>query len=123
MNVSFSDFFRVPAKTVEQYGAFDVSLLADLPLFVDPFLLFNSKKPAYRKLHDGIIDYLRFLREKSSDQGLDPHLLKAWYRFPEIHQNWLGFSRSGNRGRGLGLMFATALHGNLGALFRNFGQE
>jgi hypothetical protein len=123
MNVSFSDFFRVPAKTVEQYGAFDVSLLADLPLFVDPFLLFNSRKPAYQKLHDGIIDYLKFLREKSSDQGLDPHLLQAWYRFPEIHQNWLGFSRSGNRGRGLGLMFATALHGNLGALFRNFGQE
>ncbi len=123
MNVSFSDFFNVPAKTVEQYGAFDISLLADLPLFVDPFLLFNSKKPAYRALHDRMIDYLKFLREKSNDQNLDLDLLQAWYRFPEINQNWLGFSRSGNRGRGLGSMFATALHKSLGALFRDFGDE
>jgi hypothetical protein len=36
-------------------------LLADLPLFVDPFLLFNSRKPKYRALHDPIIKYLRFL--------------------------------------------------------------
>ena len=62
MKVLFSDFFRVDSDAVEQYGAFDISLLADLPLFVDPFLLFNSKKPEYRQLHDKIIRYLRFLR-------------------------------------------------------------
>ena len=55
----FSDHFGVHRKIVEQYGAFDISLVADLPLFVDPFLLFASAKPEYRKLHDGIIDYLR----------------------------------------------------------------
>ena len=69
MNVSFSDFFKVPAKTVDKYGAFNISLLADLPLFVDPFLLFNSKKPAYRKLHDEMVRYLRFLRDKSTGPG------------------------------------------------------
>ncbi len=123
MNVSFSDFFKIPADTVQKYGAFNISLLADLPLFVDPFLLFNSKKPAYRALHDEMIRYLRFLRDKSSDAGLDPHLIKAWYLFPEVSQNWLGFSKSGNRGRGLGRVFADALHQNLGALFRDFGSE
>jgi hypothetical protein len=123
MNVSFSDFFKVPAKTVEQYGAFDISLLADLPLFVDPFLLFNSKKPVYRKLHDQMIGYLRFLREKSSLADLDPDLIRAWYLFPEVSQNWLGFSKAGNKGRGLGRVFADALHQNLGALFRDFGNE
>lgn len=123
MNVSFSDFFNIPAKTVEQYGAFNISLLADLPLFVDPFLLFNSKKPAYRKLHEEMIRYLRFLRDKSSGANLDPHLIGAWYVFPEVSQNWLGFSKSGNQGRGLGRVFAAALHQNLGALFRDFGSE
>src|ERR1700682_5355520 len=102
MNVTFSDFFQVPAATVEQYGAFDISLLSDLPLFVDPFLLFNSKKPEYQSLHKEMIEYLRFLREKSEDQQLDEGLIKAWYRFPEVGQNWLGFSVAGNRGRGLG---------------------
>ena len=42
-----------------------ISLVSDLPLFIDPFLLFNSDKPEYRRLPDSIIDYLRFLRDKS----------------------------------------------------------
>jgi hypothetical protein len=68
----FSDFFGVRKSALNKYGAFDISLLADLPLFVDPFLLFNSKKPKYRALHDRMIEYLRFLKEKStSDQGLE----------------------------------------------------
>ena len=57
------------------------------PLFVDPFLLFNSKKPKYRALHDRMIEYLRFLKEKSAaDQSLDSGLLTAWYMFPEVEQ-------------------------------------
>ena len=123
MNLSFSDFFGVPARTVEKYGAFNISLLADLPLFVDPFLLFNSKKSEYRKLHDQMIEYLRFLRDKSANQQLDPGLIHAWYFFPEVKQNWLGFSYSGNQGRGLGRKFAYALHANLGQLFKTFGNE
>ena len=123
VDLLFSDFFEVPQKTVDRHGAFDISLVADLPLFVDPFLLFNSRKRKYRKLHDQMIEYLRFLRDKSSNQHLDPGLIRAWYLFPEIRQNWLGFSLTGNRGRGLGKGFANALHINLGQLFRSFGDE
>lgn len=123
MDVLFSDFFKVSQATVEKYGAFDISLVADLPLFVDPFLLFNSKKPKYRELHDQMIAYLRFLRDKSANQELDAGLIGAWYVFPEIKQNWLGFTLSGNAGRGLGKKFADALHVNLGQLFKSFGNE
>src|SRR5215467_7770646 len=123
VNLLFSDFFEVPQKAVERHGAFDISLVADLPLFVDPFLLFNSRKRKYRKLHDQMIEYLRFLRDKSANQQLDRGLIRAWYVFPEIKQNWLGFSLTGNRGRGLGKEFANALHTNLGRLFRSFGNE
>ena len=42
--IYFSDAFEVSPQILEEYGAFDVSLLNDLPLFIDPFLLFNSKK-------------------------------------------------------------------------------
>jgi hypothetical protein len=119
----FSDFFEVSAADLKRYGAFNVSLVSDLPLFIDPFLLFNSRRPEYRQLHRGIIDYLRFLRQKSNNQRLEPGLIKALYRFSEVNQNWLGFAEKGNRGRGLGTKFATSLHRNLGRLFTNFGAE
>src|ERR1035441_4545740 len=105
----FSDFFGVRKSALNKYGAFDISLLADLPLFVDPFLLFNSKKPKYRTLHDRMIEYLRFLKEKSTaDHNLDPGLLTSWYMFPEVSQNWLGVSASGNQGHGVGATPAQA---------------
>jgi hypothetical protein len=124
MRVYFSDFFDVDRKVIDKYGAFDVSLLADLPLFVDPFLLFNSKRHIYRKLHARIIAYLRFLRDKSTAQSqLSTGLIHAWYMFPEVEQNWLGFSAKGNRGPGLGKGFAESLHANLNRIFGSFGSE
>ena len=123
MNVYFSDVFQVSSESLEQYGAFNLSVLTDLPLFIDPFLLFNSKKPEYQNLHNEIINYLSFLRDKSRTTQLDRGLLGAWYRFAEVKQNWFGFCISGNQGRGLGPKFAMALHSNLHNLFTDFGQE
>ncbi|MDP1571938.1 MAG: hypothetical protein Q8L86_18225 [Vicinamibacterales bacterium] len=121
--IYFSDAFRVATKTLEEYGAFDVSLINDLPLFIDPFLLFNSDAPTYRRLHDQIIEYLRFLRDKAGAGPVPEGLLRAWFTFPEVRQNWLGYSLSGNRGSGLGLDFAKGLARNLSTLFHSFGAE
>src|SRR5690242_6957214 len=123
MDIYFSDHFKVDPDDLEKYGAFNVSLVADLPLFIDPFLLFNSKKPKYRALHDRIIGYLGFLRDKSDSGSINSGLLNAWYRFPEVRQNWLGFTVNSNRGSGLGHDFAVALHANLHKLFSDFGNE
>ena len=51
----FTDVFGVDPKILDAYGAFNVSLVNDLPLFIDSFLLFNSDNPEYRQLHDDII--------------------------------------------------------------------
>ncbi|MEI6042523.1 MAG: hypothetical protein WCQ00_03075 [bacterium] len=118
----FSDYFDVSEEVIKQYGAFNISLVADLPLFIDPFLLFHSKKTEYQELHEEIIEYLRFLKNKSSS-SINPGLLSAWYRFPEVKQNWFGFTNNGNGGRGLGNKFASALNGNLENIFRDFGKE
>ena len=123
MKQYFSDFFEVLPEAIEEYGAFNVSLLADLPLFIDPFLLFNSDKAEYQHLHDQIITCLRFLRDKSTNAELSKGLIKAWYRFPEIKQNWLGFSATSNKGSGLGQDFARELHQNLHRVFTDFGKE
>lgn len=117
MQLYFSDLFGVPEEALAEYGAFNISLVTDLPLFVDPFLLFTSDNPEYRALHESMIEYLRFLRRKSLAGGLGRGLLKAWYHFPEVKQNWLGFCVSGNTGRGLGGHFASALNRNLGHVF------
>ncbi|WP_298908150.1 hypothetical protein [uncultured Nostoc sp.] len=123
MAIFFSDFFEVSPDLIEEYGAFNISLINDLPLFVDPFLLFNSENPTYKELHEDIIRYMRFLKEMSLSNAINPHLVDAWFTFPEVKQNWLGFSEKGNEGHGLGKDFAKALNKNLNSLFRSFGEE
>lgn len=123
INLYFSDVFDVSPGVLDKYGAFNISLVTDLPLFIDPFLLFNSKKKEYRQLHDDIIKYLRFLKDKSTAGTVSTGLLKSWYHFSEVKENWLGFCASGNTGRGLGKDFARALNDNLRNLFADFGSE
>jgi hypothetical protein len=123
MHLYFSDIFEVSSRVLDKYGAFNISPVTDLPLFIDPFLLFNSKKKEYRQLHDDIIRYLRFLKDKSIAGMVSPALLKSWYHFSEVKENWLGFCVSGNTGRGLGNDFAKALNENLRNLFPDFGAE
>lgn len=123
VNIYFSDFFNVDPSFLEDYGAFNISLINDLPLFIDPFLLFNSKKKEYQDLHLSIIEYVTFLREKSYRHVIQPGLLSNLFSFHEIKQNWLGYSKIGNKGSGLGLEFAKALNKNLNYIFKDFGEE
>ena len=113
MATFFSDYFGVDEATIEDFGALNISLINDLPLFIDPFLLFNSENKEFNDLHDQIIAYLVFLRDRASRAKSDEGLLRSWYCFSEVKQNWLSFSISGNSGSGLGLDFARALCTNL----------
>jgi hypothetical protein len=122
LRIYFSDFFDVDPDLISNYGAFNISLINDLPLFIDPFLLFDSEKAEYKQLHADMIKYVRFLKSQSS-QALPPGLIKGWFHFPEIKENWLGFSEKGNGGRGLGPQFAKALKVNLTTVFKDFGDE
>lgn len=123
VRIYFSDFFDVAPEVLEEYGAFNISLIKDLPLFIDPFLLFDSEEAHYQSLHDEIIRYLKFLRDVSSDESISAGLLDNWFRFSEVKQNWLGFSKTGNNGSGLGTDFASSLRRNLHCVFGDFGSE
>lgn len=122
MELHFAQHYGIDPKALRDYGAFDISVASDLPLFVDPFLLFNSEKDEYQHLHAEILKYLVFLRDKAA-ADLDPALIKNLYRFKEVKQNWLGFTVLGNGGSGLGQGFAVALHSSLGTILSNFGKE
>lgn len=123
-SIYFSDIFNINHSAVEKYGALDVSLVCDNPAFVDPFLIFAN--PKYKKLHDFIIEYLKFLRDlslRNQGQELDPGSFSHYYKFPEVKQAWLGYSVSGNAGLGLGKDFAKSLYKNLHKIFSRFGEE
>ncbi len=119
----FADYFKIDEATLDKYGAFNISLVNDLPLFIDPFLLFGSSKPVYKQLHNDILKYLTFLKSKSTKRKLTTAEIDSWYRFPEVRQNWLGYSRSGNYGQGLGRQFGDAMSENMGLVFGDLNRE
>lgn len=123
IGVHFTDVFNVSRDDLERYGAFNVSLIADMPLFIDPFLLFSSEKKEYQDLHKQILDYLSFLKKKADEGVTDEGLIYSWYTFPERRQNWLGYSQLGNGGRGLGRLFARNMHSVMPTAFKDLGNE
>lgn len=123
MKIYFSDFFGIDQDILEEYGAFNISLINDLPLFIDPFLLFGSKKEQYQKLHDDILKYLSFLKGKAEQGVNNLAQIKAWYLFPEVKQNWFGYSVVGNSGSGLGEKFGRAMSASMHIVFDDLGRE
>lgn len=122
--IKFSTYFSVNKKDLDKEGFFNISLISDLPLFIDPFHLFYNSDKNYQKLHKSIISYLCFLREISSKYNaskIPESIINSYYKFPEVKQNWFGFSYIGNDGHGLGKKFAKALNANFNELFTDFG--
>ncbi|MGN6402328.1 MAG: hypothetical protein ACTHMD_17850 [Flavisolibacter sp.] len=123
MKIYFTDFFNILEDTLEKYGAFNVSLINDLPLFIDPFLLFGNKKTEYQKLHESILKYLSFLKSKSEVGISELSQIKSWYLFSEVKQNWFGYSKVGNGGSGLGEKFGKAMSSSMHIVFDDLGKE
>lgn len=97
VGVYFSDFFDIDEDIIESYGAVNISLINDLPLFIDPFLLFNSERIEFQRIHQEMISYLLFLQVQAEKSAvLTAGMRKAWFSFSEVKQTWLGFSLSGN---------------------------
>lgn len=113
----FNEIFEVDEAILESYGAFNISLINDLPLFIDPFLLFASENETYQTLHKRIIEYLIYLRDRTIAGNLDSGATKHLCHFSEIKQTWLGFSEIGNSGLGLGANFAISIKNGLQKYF------
>ncbi|HXI01285.1 MAG TPA: hypothetical protein VNI52_13540 [Sphingobacteriaceae bacterium] len=123
MKIYFTDFFDIDPSVLEDYGAFNISLINDLPLFIDPFLLFGSKNTDYQQLHSNILQYLTFLKSKAELGVTDISQVKSWYLFPEVKQNWFGYSKVGNGGSGLGEKFGRAMSSSMHIVFDDLGKE
>lgn len=114
----FSEYFNIKLEDIQKYGAIDISLVADIPMFIDPILIFNSNKKEYKQLHEDIIKYMYFLAEKAKNK-LDDKEIKTWFTFKEVCNNWLGFSMSGNKGQALNIGFGKTLYENISFILNN----
>jgi len=116
----FSEYFEIDGDVLDAYGALNICIDTDLPLFIDPFLLFSSKKSEYIELHEQIVNHLIQLKNlTTNNQNSDIRL----FQFPEVKQNWLGLCKWGNNGRGLGPKFARDLIKAFNGFYSNFGSE
>ena len=95
-HIYFSDFFQIDPEILDSYGAMDISLLNDLPLFIDPFLIFCSEDTECQRMHDEIVKYIVYLRDFALDnEAPERKYLKYYYCFPEVRQTYLGFCQRG----------------------------
>jgi hypothetical protein len=117
----FNEYFDIEETCLDQHGALNICLDADLPLFIDPFLLFASDKKEYQQLHDNIVGHLIRLKEIAIENGSSSD--RSLFKFPEIKQNWLGMCKYGNNGKGLGEKFAKDVISAFNGFYSNFGQE
>ena len=116
----FTEYFDIELAVLDRYGALNICVEADLPLFIDPFLLFASDKPEYQSLHEQIVGHLINLKELAvANAGAGLRL----FQFPEVRQNWLGLCKWGNKGKGLGPNFAKNLIKAFNGFYSNFGSE
>ena len=60
---------------------------------------------------------------KRRGENLTTGEFNHYYKFPEVKQAWLGYSVSGNMGRGLNKDFGYSLYKNLHKIFSKFGDE
>src|SRR5712691_7891607 len=71
----------------------------DLPLAIDPFLLFKSRDSEYRALHGSVLDVfnagIRAVHAEQLDEA------RRILRFPEVPEIGLGYSSSSRRGSGV----------------------
>jgi len=70
-----------------------------------------------------MIKYLVFLKMTAQTGTVSDGIKTALFTFPEVKQNWLGFSMSENRGRGLGDGFASSIISGFNGALRTFGEE
>ena len=72
----------------------------DLPLGIDPFLLYKSRNPNYRELHSLLV--------RTFNAGIDAIRrnrvteARALFDFPEVAAVGLGYTQGGRRGSGVG---------------------
>ena len=114
----FSEYFGVDKQLLDEYGAVDISLVCDLPLFIDPMLIYLNKNPEIKKHYQDIETYLQILLKKASC-NLNQIQINNFFSFKERGNNWFGVCKNGNRGNALGKKFASEFYSQISTICDN----
>ena len=72
----------------------------DLPLGIDPFLLYKSRDPEYQQLHASLLRIFNEGIERVKRDDIS--IAEALFDFPEVPEIGLGYTRKGKQGAGVG---------------------
>lgn len=108
----FSDYFSIERSSKDDW--FDPILDTDTRLFVDPFLIFQDKDPAWGDAHDELIAHFDRCFKLLAQGNLRPETVPykkalALLRFPEPREFCLGYTQTGTRGSGGGQAYAELI--------------
>ena len=79
----------------------------DVPVGIDPFLLFKSRYPEFQALHNQILDVFRFGIDLIKNQR--DNEVRELFQFPEVSEIGLGYTREGKRGSGVGTFLSQLI--------------
>lgn len=109
----FNEYFDIDTSELDTYGALNISLDYDLPLFIDPLLIFLSENPNFKTWHEKLVKYILFLSSLKNSNSPSKDVIKTFFTFKEICNNWLGLSQTGNRGSAIGNYYGESLYKNI----------
>lgn len=100
------------SRLLEGVSQYDVDFVnprlgVDIPLGIDPFLLYKSRDPALRRLHQQVLDVFN-AGIKSVARG-DLAEARRILDFPEAGEIGFGYTQGGKRGSGLGDRLSSLL--------------
>jgi hypothetical protein len=112
----FTERFEVKKKKEDNW--FDPVLSVDTPLFIDPFLIYDNERSAFRGSHTEIIRFFRLIFKLLAKSGGKEHSNRYQKAvsdlvFPEVAELCLGYTAAGTGGAGsgkeLGQIMASAV--------------
>lgn len=83
-------------------------LQEDLPLYIDPFLMWVSDDPGYRSLHERLLGFFEHIRRLSLE-GNEPEAVRLLLGCQERQALGLGYGRATKRGSAIGPEIATSI--------------
>lgn len=83
----------------------------DVPVGIDPFLLFKSRDPEFQRLHEQLLAVFRsgveFIKSGRENDA------RTLLQFPEVSEVGLGYTRQGKQGSGVGGFLSELILGTL----------
>lgn len=114
--MKFSEEFSIRKRNSDDW--FDPILSIDSKLFIDPFLIFKSKKEEFRGVHNKMVEFFNKIFKIVAQSGGEKNNLyykkaRSLLLFPEVGELCLGYTRGGTRGSGSGRGFSNQIYNSM----------